>query len=337
MKVTLDDVALEAGVSRATVDRVLNERGNVSPITIERVNRALYSTNYLLEPVAEHKTAFYTFDFIFPTPHSRYLDFYSRQVDAIKDCYHASHINARIHRVEAFKPQALATKLLEIGDNTDGIAFVALEHPAVKKAVDLLVAQGVGVISLVSDITNTQRLAYVGIDNRAAGRTAGLMMGRLLDKGETGKIGLFIGSHAYRGHEEREAGFRGVIRERFPHLRLLEMPELLDNDARAQEVAMATLKEENLLGIYNVGGGTEGIAQALKKLDRANDTVFIAHELFDHTREYLIDGTIDAIINQNIKHEAYNAVEMLINYKSGQSIQSGLLEPRVEIYLAENV
>lgn len=338
MKITLDDVAKEAGVSRATVDRVLNERGNVSPVTVERVHRALYSTNYWLSDEDEFPKKKYNFDFIFPTPHTRYLDFYSRLIDAIKHSYNAHLVNARFHRVEAFNPNALADKLNEIGSDTDGIAFAAYEHPKVRTAVDELVAKGIGVVTLVSDISSTNRTAYVGINNRAAGRTAGLLMGRFLGPGSQGKIGLFLGSHAYLGHEEREAGFRGLIREQFPNLRIIEMPELLDNDDRAQDLTSGTLAEENnLLGIYNIGGGTEGIAQSLKNLELTNNLVFIAHELFDNTRAHLLDGTLDAIINQDVSHEAFNAIEILINHKEKRSISKGIVEPKVEIYLPENI
>ncbi|EWH10710.1 LacI family transcriptional regulator [Catenovulum agarivorans DS-2] len=338
MKITLDDVAKEAGVSRATVDRVLNERGNVSPITVERVHRALYTTNYWLSDEDDTPKKIYDFDFIFPTPHTRYLDFYSRLIEAIKQSYNGQQVNARFHRVEAFNPNALAQKLQQIGTNTDGIAFAAYEHPTVRKAVDELVAKGVGVATLVSDISSTSRISYVGINNRAAGRTAGLLMGRFLGKQTNGKIGLFLGSHAYLGHEEREAGFRGLIREQFPNLRIVEMPELLDNDDRAQDLTASALQEEsNLVGIYNVGGGTEGIAQTLKNLDLADKLIFIAHELFDNTKAHLLDGTIDVILNQDVKHEAFNAIEVLISHKEGRPLSSGTTEPQVEIYLAENI
>ncbi|WP_111978883.1 LacI family DNA-binding transcriptional regulator [Algibacillus agarilyticus] len=340
MKITLDDVAKEAGVSRATVDRVINGRGKVNPTTIERVNRALYSTNYLLKPIENdsHDQTTYNFDFIFPIPHTRFLDFYSRQIEALKDSYTASQVNVRIHRVPAFQADDLAQKLLEVGKDTDGVSFVALEHPLVKQAVDTLVEKEIGVISFVSDITGTNRLSYVGIDNRAAGRTAGLLLGRFLEKNQIGKVALFIGSHAYRGHEERESGFRSMIREKYPNLTVIEMPELLDNDERAFEIALSSLEAEpEIVAIYNVGGGTEGIVQALKQLNKADSMMFVAHELFDNTRIHLLDGTIDAIINQDIKHEVYNAVEVLLSHKKGRNINNGILKPKVEIFLAENM
>ena len=52
------------------------------------------------------------------------------------------------------------------------MAFMALEHPAVREAVNQLAERGVPTVTLISDIAHTSRAAYVGLDNRAAGRTA---------------------------------------------------------------------------------------------------------------------------------------------------------------------
>ena len=43
---TLEDLALEAGVSKATVSRVINERGNVSAATVRLVREAMMRTQY---------------------------------------------------------------------------------------------------------------------------------------------------------------------------------------------------------------------------------------------------------------------------------------------------
>ena len=53
---------------------------------------------------------------------------------------------------------------------------MALEHPAVREAVNALAAAGVPTVTLISDIANARRAAYVGLDNRSAGRTAGYLM-----------------------------------------------------------------------------------------------------------------------------------------------------------------
>lgn len=339
MKVTLEDVAKQAGVSRATVDRVLNERGNVSQNTIDRVHRALYSTNYLVEPLNGMPTNSeqYSFDFIFPALQTGYFEYFNKEIVALNDVFSSSNAHVRVHMVDAFNAQSLSEKLLEIGKDSDGIAFVGLDHPIIKQAVHTLSEIDVGTLTLVSDITGSKCLGYVGIDNRAAGRTAGLIMGRFLNANTSGKVAILIGSHSFRAHEEREAGFKSMLREQFKQFQLVELPETLDNDDNSYQFTQKVIQEiPDLVGIYNIAGGTQGVARAIKENQKSHELVFIAHELNDITRQYLVDGTVDAIINQDIKHEVYNAVEMLLNHKHKHDIYRGTLQPKVEIYLAEN-
>ena len=134
MKVTLDDVAQKAGVSRATVDRVLNERGNVKKSTAERVYRAVFNTNYFIGPAAESDGKIvYKFDFVFPILKTGYFDGFSREIENSKFAF--ARLNSRVdsHMVDGLEPEVLAAKLLEVGKDTDGIAFVALDHPIVSR------------------------------------------------------------------------------------------------------------------------------------------------------------------------------------------------------------
>ncbi len=78
-----------------------------------------------------------------------------------------------------------------------------------------MVDAGIKLVTIASDVPATPRSTYVGLDNRVAGRTAALLMGRLL-RGLAGNIAIVTGSRSYRGHEEREMGFRAVLGEDFP-------------------------------------------------------------------------------------------------------------------------
>ena len=83
------------------------------------------------------------------------------------------------------------------------------------------------VVTVLTDIAGVDRLAYLGLDNRAAGRTAGLLMGRFC-RG-TGKLAVVWGGQLYRSHEERESGFRSVLRSERPDLQSVELITGNDN------------------------------------------------------------------------------------------------------------
>src|SRR3546814_14770267 len=92
---------------------------------------------------------------------------------------------------------------------------MALEHPKVREAVAELADQGIPSVTLVSDLSHSRRSAYVGLDNRAAGRTAALLIGRFLGPARRGaKVAMLAGSLSYRAHEEREEIGRASCRER---------------------------------------------------------------------------------------------------------------------------
>ncbi|WP_395338381.1 LacI family DNA-binding transcriptional regulator [Ningiella sp. W23] len=339
-KVTLADVAKHSGLSRATIDRVVNKRGKVKSATVEMVHQAMYDCGYLLKPgrsADKHKAQF-QFDFIFPKTRTRYFEYFDAELIKLEGVLSRFKVNARTHIIDGLNPSLLAETLKRVGQQTDGIAFVALDHPKVRLAVDALYHKGVATVSLVSDITGSKRLAYVGIDNRAAGRTAGLLMGQYLAHRKHGKIAVFTGSHSYRGHEEREAGFKSMMREKFSQYDVIVQPEAHDDDDESYNIALNALSEQDdLVGIYNVGGGTPGIIKRLKEVREKDDLVMIAHELNEQTKAFLVDGVVDIILNQNIRQELFNAVEILLNYQAGDYQSTQVRQPAVEVFLPENL
>ena len=155
-------------------------------------------------------------------------------------------MTSHCHFVEGFNPEALARSLRHHARRADGIAFMALDHPLVREAVAEIAARGMPVLTMISDIPETPRTAYVGLDNRAAGRTAGLLIGRFVGE-RRGKVALIAGSRSYRAHEEREIGLPRIIAEAFPALTVVGLREGHDDadaelppDARAARQASAT-------------------------------------------------------------------------------------------------
>ena len=191
-------------------------------------------------------------------------------------------------------------------------------------------------MTLATDILHVPRIAYVGIDNRQAGRLAGFVLGRLLGPGGPRKVALFAGSLSYRGHEEREMGFRHVLAEDFPDLQVVELREMRDDRERAYLEASALLDQhDDLAGIYNIGAGNQGIARALAERGRGARVVFIGHDVTPATRVLLLDGTMDAVIDQNPRVEAREALNILSNSLRGAVSAPHL--PRLQIVFRENI
>ena len=335
MRSTLIDIAREAGVSSATVDRVLNNRPGVRTRTREVVTEVARRMGYIASNggSSPDDPARLAFDFVLPAGTNSFIEELRQQLhqqgNALRD------VSATVHSIEGFNPFTLAEKLKELEGRSSGVGVVGIDHPAVREAMRSLAKSGTPVITLISDIHHVPRAGYVGIDNRSAGRLAGYLMGRLLGPGDH-KVALFAGSLSYRGHEEREMGFRHILAEEFPNLEIVELREMRDDREKAFQEASALLdRHDDLAGIYNIGAGNQGIGRALKERNRGRSVVFVGHEATEGNKALLLDGTLDAVIDQNPRVEAREALNILTNSIRGLTCE--LHPPRLQIVFRENI
>jgi LacI family transcriptional regulator len=338
-RTTLVDVAEAAGVSLATVDRVLNHRPGVSPRTMERVEQSLVRLGYRPDPAAVRlaRGIQYQFCFVLPTGTNTFMSLLAAQVERTLIALAEQQAYGDLVRVDVFDPQVLADTLRGLIGRYHGVATVALDHPVVRDAIDAMVEADMVVVTLVSDVPNSRRHRYVGIDNSAAGRTAATLMGRFAGT-RRGPVGLIAGSLALRDHAERMFGFQQVIGSEFPRLSTLPALEGRDDTERCRVVAERLLTQQpDLVGIYSIGAGNRGIAEALEAAGRAREVVFIAHELTDFSRRYLIQGTMAAIINQDPGHEARSAARVLLARCINQPIVDDQERIRIDIFLRDNL
>jgi len=338
-KITIQDVAQKAGVSVATIDRVLNRRPGVKARTVEKVESAIRELNYQPDRIAARlaRGREYRFWFVLPNTAGEFMNRISEEVEAAAKRMAVERVAIMVKRVDVFDGPLLAKVLDSLEDGIDGVAVVALDHPAVRESINALVAKGISVVTLVSDVPGSKRAHYAGIDNSSAGRTAAGLMGRFL-AGRKGKVGLFAGSLALRDHIERQFGFEQVMAHEFPDLLVLPVRESRDDTERSGELSKQLLREHpDLLGIYNVGGGTAGITAALETGGRSKHIVFIAHEVTEGSRRALIRGTIDVIINQDPGHEVRSAVRVLMAHADNAPLIEAQERIRIDIFMRDNL
>ena len=339
MKITLRTVAEAAGVSVATVDRVLNRRDGVRSVTIEKVENAIRQLGYApsslagrVQPGTSH------FAFVLPRGHNPFFEALESAILRLGDWLPYKGASFDIRHVDVFDGEVLADALREIRqENYSGVAVAALDHPAVREAINALKADGVAVVTLVSDVPSSRRDRFIGIDNTAAGRTAGSLLGRFLPN-QTGKVALVAGSLALRDHAERRFGFEQVIAQDFPSVHVIALREGRDDPARVHKLVEDLLRQHtDLAGIYNAGAGNAGVISALEASGRAREIVYIAHELIEENREALVRGTIDAVINQDPGHEVRSAARVLLSLTSDWQIIDDQERIRIDIFLRDNL
>ena len=331
MRATIKDIAELAQVSTATVDRVLNGRTNVKARTRHRVIEAASQLGYLPETDAltmPAKPA--SLEFFIPVGGNRFLANLTSEIEDF--CERLPLVASfRVHRLDDVSPASFMTALDNLELEADAVGVVAIDEPALRASISRLVESGVRVVTIASDLPSTPRANYVGTDNRIAGRTAGLLMGAMLAPGSS-EVGLFLGSRNYRGHEERESGFRSVLSEKFKDVKVADTIETEDDSARGYQAAASLIaRRPDIAGIYVAGGGRAGVVQAVIEARRAERPLIFCHDLTDQTRDFLLKEQLDVVIDQNARLMAEQATIQLLGSvaSSAPYLTKKLIEPRI--------
>ncbi|WP_158747835.1 LacI family DNA-binding transcriptional regulator [Acidisphaera sp. L21] len=335
----LADVARRAGVSPASADRALHRRPGVRAATAERVLKAAAELRYIsqTEFAAAAAPLPMRLVFLLPAGTNQFLVMLARLIVAGHSQALAHAAICRVETIKSFDPAVLARQLLRHGKQADGIAFMAIEHPAVRDAVNQLAGRGVPVITLISDVANSRRVAYVGLDNRSAGRTAGYLMARFIRERPV-KVAVIAGSLSYSAHGERELGLRSILAEMAPDMEIVGIREGHDEDSlNHRQTRLLLAAHPDLAGIYNVGGASGGIARALAETRREGKIVLIGHGRTPDTRRLLVDGVMDAVITQNPQSAFLDCLSIFANLRAGHEPMQGMGSARSEIVFRENL
>ncbi len=339
MRPTVHDIAEKAGVSLATVDRVLNNRPGVRAKTRALVEETIAEIGYVRDVAAANlaRKRLYRFEFLIPDSDNSFLDQLRGAVHEVAALSRVERIEIGVREVAAFDAQALVAAMREaMAGEPDGIAMVAIDEDSVRAVTAEAAEAGIAVVTLVSDLPGSRRIHYAGIDNLAAGRTAASLLGRFM--GGAGSVGVIVGSLNARDHRERLAGFEQVIERNYPEIRILQLIEGRDDPARVQRLAERLLAEHvDLSGLYSLGAGNRGLVKALRARSSARHLPVIAHELTATTRAALSEGLFDAVLNQDAGHEVRSAVRVMKAHADGLHTVDAQERIRIDIFLKDNM
>jgi LacI family transcriptional regulator len=337
---TIAEIARHAGVGTATVDRVLNGRSGVNAETVQKV---MQSVAALGEPVVQRgrprlRTDF-RFAYVLPAGNSQFVDQVERQIALIAGDFRHKHTTEVTYRFSADDPAEFAASLAQVSD-CDGIVLLAPDLPAVKLAINEQVRAGVHVVTLFSDVAGSMREVFVGADNRASGRTAGLLLARMASP--TRDTLLLLSQTTRMSAEiERRIGFAQVVEERFRQLKVVRAPDLPYDDAgiytSLREYLQSEIDPSCLAGIYSVGVGTDGIVRALKELGIDQMQGLVAHDFTEAHQTFLIGGELSYVLNQDIYYCVLTAARVLRGLCENVRGALSVVQPRVEILTAENI
>ena len=338
---TIADIARQAGVGTATVDRVLNKRPGVNADTVQRVMQVVAELGAPPPRGRPPKGENFRFAFVLPAEGTPFNELVDRQIAQAAGEFRHQHITEVTHRIESADPAQFAADLGQLSE-CDAVAVMAPDLPPVKLAINELVRNGVHVVTLFSDVAGSMRETHVGADNRAAGRTAGLLLGRMCAAGARDTLVLSSQATRLSAEIERRIGFAQVIEERFPKIKVQRAPDLPATDAGACRALLRYLRGNGIdvahvAGIYNVGSGSAGVARAIESLGLTGSVPVVVHDLTDEHRALLAANGLAYVLHQDIHYCISTAARVLRALCESVRGALNVVQPRVEILTAENV
>ena len=337
---TIADIAREAGVSIATVDRVLNRRLPVREATALRVVSSaeaigFHAAGLLKQRIAEMPAR--TFGFILQKRNDEFYQALARELGNATRSARFIRGKPIIEFIDDLAPGTIAERLREVGKRAHAVAIVAVDHPYVTSAIDELSTAGVPTFTLLTDLTAPSRAGYIGLDSRKCGRTAAWTISRLARA--PGKVAVLVGTHRYLGQETAEISFRTYFREHAAGFQLLET--IVDQEE--DRLAYASIREllsahPDLVGIYLAGGGMKGMIAALRERPESEHVVAVCNELLPDMRAALIDGVIDLVLGTPLPLLAARTVEVMAR-AAGKGLAEGLqqIQLQPEVFISENI
>lgn len=340
--VTIPQIAKAAGVSTATVDRVLNDRAGVNPATASRVKEVLAELGGAVPQPGRPKAApSYRFAFVLPNARTAFFDGVDRVVAQSAGEFRHQHITELTLRLPSHDPNAFAEELAKLTDYS-GLALLAPDVPQVKLAINELVQAGVQVITLFSDVAGSMRAAFLGTDSRAAGRTAGLLLGHGMPRLVKGRTALFSPPTRYAAEIDRRIGYAQLMEERFAHVEVLRFLEVPDTEEGAYHYALDCIppadSADAITSAYSVAGGSFGIGRALMERGYAGKALFAVHDLVEVHRSMLASGAADYVLHQDVYLSVSAAAKTLRALQDGvRGALTTFRNPRIEIITQENL
>jgi len=298
---TIADLAHAAGVSVATVNRILGGTSTVKTKTIERVQRAAEEIGYygigVIEDRKRRGLPTYRFGFLLQQSTRDLYQLFGTKIAEAASRRQDERVDASIEFVDILEPQNIASQLEAMGQRCDAVAIVAGDHPLIGQTVQKLRAIGKPVVSYITDQSAPDRAGFVGTDNWKLGRTAAWLLSQTIP--DAGRIAVFIGNHRYQCQDICDASFRSYMREHTPHLQIDDSRPTHEEPAEAYRMVTDLLAEtDELRGIYIVGGGISGVLRALREADanKRGRVRVICRDIGPETRKGLSEGIITAAL-----------------------------------------
>lgn len=312
---TIKEIAELAGVSRGTVDRVLNNRGSVNPQTQKKIrdiaDRLNYQPNKAGLILAAQKKNLKIGVILFQDSNPFFKEVI-KGVKAKADELSGYNCTILIKQVPfQVKAQLEAVKAL-VSEGIHGLVISPYNSPLIENEINRLYDINIPVVTTNTDICS-KRLAYVGSNYYLSGQTAAGLLGRMTF-GDI-YVGIVTGSSHILCHTERIAGFTGIIESCYKHVRIIETVENNDDDVESFKVVQRLLMTyPQINALYFAAAGVYGGCKAVTSMNLQEKIKIFTYDNVETTKQLVKNGIITATICQQPFVQGYKPLEILSKY-----------------------
>ena len=315
----MKEIADLAGVSRGTVDRVLNNRGSVDPLKEKKVleiARALnYTPNLAGKTLAVKKKQLKFGYILFGSTSSN--PFFLDVVNGIESrATELSEYGVSVEiRYAVIGDPSLQVKLIDelVDSGIAGLVITPINHPLVIDRLRQLTDSGLPVVTANSDVPGSGRIAYVGSDYYKSGETAGGIMNMIC--GGSAKVGIVMGSPLVLCHSERVAGFMRRIEDEYTGIEVVGTEINHDDDIQSYVVTTRLLEAHpEIDALFLVAAGVVGACRAVNDLGLAGKIRVVSYDTTVASRELIQSGSIAVAITQEPFMQGAKPLDILLNY-----------------------
>ena len=317
MKVTIKDIAERAGVHRATVDKVLHNRPGVSDEVRMQIKKLIEEMGYVPNPagrVLQKQGKVYRLAAILCDVDAEPF----LRAGIRKGVEQHSDFDIEVaYRSTSFRNAEEQSFLIDkaVEDKVDGIILSPINSDKVRRAINRAAEKGISVVTCNSDIADSRRLCYVGLDGVRASRIAGRLVGQFLDgKGDIAIISSAIAEENNNYFVTiRDVNFRKFIRKAYPELNIVECIESFEDPHITYEKTCELLKKHpDLRAIYITCGGVAEVGRAVKDCGMANKLRVFSYEDYPEILELMREGIIDVTLGSELERQGSLPVSILM-------------------------
>ena len=250
-KPTIKDVAKKAGVSTATVERALTNRGSIRSATKERVLSVVRELGYSTNDVAKalQRGRKYTILAVYHMIPEYFTEDFRRGFAAAETNLHSRGLKLITLRTKSLDPQCAIEALQEIDFSSIDAMVIDCGGSELDACIQEIVNEGIPVATFGSDSPSSGRTFYVGENPFVSGKVAGEIAGKMM--GGEGSIVVFQGPTSVDALNLRTKGFLEVLHQDFPGILTLPPINHSDEDVLAIRGAIRILiGEEKVSGVF---------------------------------------------------------------------------------------